>query len=230
MKLSSKFIHLRNYTQYSLSKGALKISDLVQKCVDQKIPAIGISDFNNLFGCMEFSLECKSHGIQPIIGCNLLLSDKDFLDGYILLIAKNENGFKNLSNLVSISFLENSENINPYINFENLKTFSTDLICIAGGRFGFITKNFFSGNKHQSDLAIKKLYGIFNNDFFLEIQKKVREKDQYFSYLVDKSNAMKVPLVATNENFFLEQSFFESHDALLSISQQKYLEIGRAHV
>ena len=59
MKSSRKFIHLRNYTQYSLSKGALKISDLVRKCVDEKIPAVGISDFNNLFGCMEFSLECK---------------------------------------------------------------------------------------------------------------------------------------------------------------------------
>ena len=224
MKSSRKFIHLRNYTQYSLSKGALKISDLVRKCVDEKIPAVGISDFNNLFGCMEFSLECKSKGVQPIIGCNLFLSDNNFLDGYILLIAKNENGFKNLSNLVSISFLENSENINPYINFENLERFSNDLLCIAGGKFGFITKNFFSGNKLQANLAIKMLSEIFKDNFFLEIQKKESKKDQYFNYLIKQSNVMKIPLVATNENFFLEQSFFDSHDALLSISQQKYLE------
>ena len=223
MKSSCKFIHLRNYTQYSLSKGALKISDLVKRCVDQKIPAIGISDFNNLFGCMEFSLECKSKGIQPIIGCNLSLSDSNFLDGYILLIAKNENGFKNLSNLVSISFLENSENINPYINFQNLKSFSNDLICMAGGKFGFITKNF-SENKHQSNLAIKKFSEIFKDNFFLEIQKKENDNDQYFRYLIEQSNTTKIPLVATNENFFLDQSFFDSHDALLSISQQKYLD------
>ena len=74
-----------------------------------KIPAIGISDFDNLFGSMEFSLECKINGIQPIIGCNIFLKDNNFVDGYILLIAKNEIGFKNLSKLVTISYLENSK-------------------------------------------------------------------------------------------------------------------------
>ena len=123
MKSRSKFIHLRNYTQYSLSKGAIKINDLVNKCIKNKIPAIGISDFDNLFGSMEFSLECKINGIQPIIGCNIFLSDKNFVDGYLLLIAKNENGYKNLSKLVSISYLENSNYNNPYINFQDLKIF-----------------------------------------------------------------------------------------------------------
>ena len=64
MKSNKKFIHLRNYTQYSLSKGAIKINDLVQNCLKNKIPAVGISDFGNLFGAMEFSLECQSNGIQ----------------------------------------------------------------------------------------------------------------------------------------------------------------------
>ena len=73
MNLKNKFVHIRNYTQYSLSKGAIKISDLIKKCVDQKVPAIVISDFDNLFGCMEFSLQCYANGIQPIIGCNIFL-------------------------------------------------------------------------------------------------------------------------------------------------------------
>ena len=65
---TKNIVHLRNYTQYSLSKGAIKINELVQYCVENKIPAVAISDFNNLFGCMEFSIECKKKGIQPIIG------------------------------------------------------------------------------------------------------------------------------------------------------------------
>ena len=71
-----KFIHLRNYTQYSLSKGAIKINELVDLCVKNKIPAVSISDFNNLFGCMEFSIECFNKGIQPIIGANIFVNDQ----------------------------------------------------------------------------------------------------------------------------------------------------------
>ena len=85
------------------------------KCLKSKIPAIGISDFGNLFGSMEFSLECKASGIQPIIGCNIYLVDNNFENGYLLLIAKNELGFKNLSRLVTISYLENSKENYPYV-------------------------------------------------------------------------------------------------------------------
>ena len=224
MKSRSKFIHLRNYTQYSLSKGAIKINDLVNKCIKNKIPAIGISDFDNLFGSMEFSLECKINGIQPIIGCNIFLSDKNFVDGYLLLIAKNENGYKNLSKLVSISYLENSNYNNPYINFQDLKNFSKNLICLAGGQFGFISKNFFIGTKSKSDEAIKKLNELFDKDFFLEIQKINNNNSELCKYIINKSDQLKIPLVATNENFFLNKDFYNTHDALLSISEQKYLE------
>ena len=106
MKSSPKFIHLRNYTQYSLSKGAIKINELIEFCVENKIPAISITDFNNLFGCMEFSIECIKKGIQPIIGSNIYLRDENFAPGFLLLLCKNEKGFQNLSKLISISSLE----------------------------------------------------------------------------------------------------------------------------
>ena len=75
----NNFVHLRNYTQFSLSKGALKINELVEFSKAQCMPAIGISDFNNLFGSLEFSLACKSMGIQPIIGCNFCLKSMNIL-------------------------------------------------------------------------------------------------------------------------------------------------------
>ena len=75
-----KFVHLRNYTQYSLSKGALRIPEIINFCRKEENPAVAISDFNNLFGSMEFSLECLKSGIQPIIGCNVnLIDDRYFL-------------------------------------------------------------------------------------------------------------------------------------------------------
>ena len=224
MKSSQKFIHLRNYTQYSLSKGAIKVKDLVNKCLKRKIPAIGISDFGNLFGSMEFSLECKANGIQPIIGCNIYLVDNNFENGYLLLIAKNELGFKNLSRLVTISYLENSKENYPYISFNDLLNYSSGLICLAGGEFGFISKNYSRERISKVNEAIKRLNEIFSNDFFLEIQKDLSKNKGLHSFLITQSISKNIPLVATNENFFLDKSFYESHDALLSISEQKYLD------
>ena len=162
---TKNIVHLRNYTQYSLSKGAIKINELVQYCVENKIPAVAISDFNNLFGCMEFSIECKKKGIQPIIGCNIFLKDKNFEPGYILLLCRNEKGFSNLSKLISVSTLENSKNTDSFITVENLKHYSSGLICLAGGQFGLITKNFYSSN-NLSDSIIDMLSSIFGENFF----------------------------------------------------------------
>ncbi len=204
--------------------GAIKIKDLVDKCIKNKIPAIGISDFGNLFGSMEFSLECKANGIQPIIGCNIFLVDNNFENGYLLLIAKNKLGFKNLSRLVSTSYLDNSNYNYPYISFNDLLNYSEGLICLAGGTFGFISKNYSSETFCKSSDAIVKLNEIFKNDFFLEIQKVNVENQELCNFIVDQSIKKKIPLVATNENFFLDKSFYETHDALLSISEQKYLD------
>ena len=95
MKSNPKFIHLRNYTQYSLSKGAIKINELIDFCCENKVAAISITDFNNLFGCMEFSLECIKKGIKPIIGSNIFLRDENLAPGFLLLLCKNEKGFQN---------------------------------------------------------------------------------------------------------------------------------------
>ena len=104
--MNNQFIHIRNYTQYSLSIGALRISDLINYCIQFQSPAIGISDFNNLFGSMEFSLECKKNGIQPILACNVTINDCNYIESELILIAKNEIGFQNLSKLVSNSYLQ----------------------------------------------------------------------------------------------------------------------------
>ena len=104
--MNNQFIHIRNYTQYSLSIGALRISALINYCIQFQSPAIGISDFNNLFGSMEFSLECKKNGIQPILACNVSINDCNYIESELILIAKNEIGFQNLSKLVSNSYLQ----------------------------------------------------------------------------------------------------------------------------
>ncbi len=221
---TQKFIHLRNYSQYSLSRGALRISELVDFCKKEKIPATAITDNNNLFGSLEFCTECIKSGIQPIIGANVFVRNESYVNGFILLFCKNEKGYENLVKLVSKSYLDNSEINDPYITFEDIHEFKEGLICFGGGDSGIITNNY-QENDNLSDNLIDILHTNFGDDFFLELQRlKKQTPSNYENYLLEKSIKLNIPLVATNENFFLNKSFFNTHDALLSIAQQKYLD------
>ena len=163
----NKFVHLRCYSQYSLSRGALRINELVNYCKKDKIPATAISDFDNLFGSLEFCIECEKSGIQPIIGVNLLLKDEKYKEGYVLLLCKNEVGYQNLVKLVSKSHLENKSIDNPHISIEDLEKSKHGLMCLCGGEFGFLTKNF-KENISSCDTLISKFIEIYDENFFLK--------------------------------------------------------------
>jgi len=222
-----EFIHLRNYTQYSLSRGALRINDIVDFCRYNNQPAVAMSDFNNIFGAMEFSLSCQNAGIQPIIGCNINFVSKEFNKGSILLIVMSEDGYLNLSKILSRAYIVNSNGQTPFVTFEDIKKNSNGLICLAGGCSGLITKNFNISDLNRTEDLINQLHNIFEDNYFHELQ-RINESDEqskmYEDYILNHATIKKIPLVATNENYFLKKSFQNSHDILLCISQQKYLD------
>ena len=221
----SDFIHLRNYTQYSLSLGALRINDLTKFCLENKCPAIGISDKGNLFGSMEFSLECLSKGIQPIISCDLLIDDSQYKAGNLMLTISSEAGYRSLSKLVSISYLENNTLNKPFLKLENILKYNEGLICFSGGAEGLIKSNFLNFGKDKALELINIFKKVYKDRFFFEIQREKKlQLDNYLSFLINISYENKIPLVATNENFFINQDFHESHDALICISQQTYVD------
>ena len=115
-------------------------------------------------------IRSRNFGIQPIIGCNLYLKSNKLNDGYVLLMCKNKVGYQNLLNLVSKSYLLNSDYSNPYITFDDLVNYNTGLICLAGGEFGIISKNL-SKNKDTTKSLIDYFKKIYKDDFFIEIQK-----------------------------------------------------------
>ena len=202
-----KFVHLRNYTQYSLSKGALRIPEIINFCCKDDNPAVAISDFNNLFGSMEFSLECLKSGIQPIIGCNINLIDEKYEIGNILLLCKSYQGYLNLSKLISKSYLENSSGNLPFVSFKDLELYHNGIICLAGGKTGIVTKNYFNNSRFKSETLTQKFIEIFDKDFFIEIQRYKNENlKSYEEFLLNESSKYKIPLIATNENYFLDKS------------------------
>ena len=126
---SLNYIPLRATSQYSLLEGAMQIENIVKKAINHKIPAVGLTDRNNLFGALEFSEKLIEKGIQPIIGCNLSFYNQK-LDGSIVCLAKNEKGYKNLMKLSSELFLRNDD---EKLSLNRLSELNEGLILLSGG-------------------------------------------------------------------------------------------------
>ena len=218
------FIHLRVHTAYSLCEGAVKIPNLIHTCEENNIPAVAITDTNNMFGAFEFATKCSSSGIQPIMGLTVDLKLEGFISK-IVLLAKNEQGYKNLMKLMTCYYIENKELIRS-ISLDNLKKYSEGLIILSGGANGPAGQLFLNGNKETSAGFLSNLNTIFKNNFYIEISRtnEAAEKatEQFFINFALNNN---IPLVATNEVFFLDKSMHISHDALMCIADGTYMTV-----
>lgn len=235
------FIPLRNHTTYSLCKGAIKIYDLIDAATKAKIPALGIMDSQNLFGALEFSSACKKAGIQPILGCEMLvnfssrdqknLSNLDIESSLakLPLIAQNDEGYKNLMYLVSQSFLTRKSGLSPHIDFNLLKEKSAGLIALSGGVDGVIGKLILSDQEKTLDENIKELTQVFPKNFYIEITRHgTKEEAKLEEKFIELAFKHALPLVATNDVYFLKKEMFEAQDILSCIGEGKtFLEEGR---
>ena len=129
--INNKFNHFKIHTQYSICEGAIKIDQLKDFCKKNKIRSLGMSDTYNLSGALEFSENLSSVGTQPIIGTQILFKYKEFF-GIIPLIAKDNVGYKNIIELSSKSYLDNTDNSNPHCKFEDLLNKSSGIIVLSG--------------------------------------------------------------------------------------------------
>lgn len=228
-----KFIHLRTRSAYSLSRGAIKIEQIINFCKDDSMPAICVSDIDSMFGAMEFSLKAQSVGIQPIIGLDIhLLYQENNINqqhqhptsdiaARILLLVMNEQGYQNINKLTAVAYMRDDDEMRidaPFINFDELKQHHDGLILLTGGRDGILSHCLAQGQDELAQRNLTTLYDIFNDRLYIELQRFgiAREKtiEQQLLSLAKKNN---IPLVATNDCYYLYQDDFEAHDALLCI-------------
>ena len=210
---SINYIPLRTTSQYSLLEGAMQIESIVNKAINHKIPAIGLTDRNNLFGALEFSEKLIEKGIQPIIGCNLSFYNQK-MDGSIVCLAKNEEGYKNLIRLSSELFLSNDD---EKLKLSKLSDFNEGLILLSGGYGGLINNYLKFGLKKDALELTHKLKKIFQDRLYIEIRRM--GKDDFEIDLLDISNDLNLPIVASNTIFFESKDRFTSHDALIAIKE-----------
>lgn len=232
----SEFVHLHLHSQYSLLDGAIRINDLMEKAREFKMPAVAVTDHGNMFGALEFYESAMKHGIKPIIGCEVYLApgsrfEKKGVKGiseaayHLVLLVKNETGYKNLMKLVSLGYTEGFY-YKPRVDKELLKVHGEGLIALSSCLKGEVPYLMSRGEREKAYQIAEEFKSIFSDRrFFLEIQENgIREQSIANKGLMELSKDLDIPLVATNDCHYLDKKDAKAHEVLLCIQTGKTLK------
>ena len=220
---SQNFNHLKIHTQYSICEGAARIDDLQEYSKKNKIKSLGLCDTSNLCGALEFAEKIAKSGTQPIIGTQINFKIGETI-GLLPLFALNEAGYKNIIELSSLSYLENDELSDPHVDFELLLSNSKGVAVFSGTVFGLFGKLFDKGKFSEIDELYNKIKNAFDDRFYLEIQRHNDQNEIGFEkFNLKKSLDLEIPIIATNEVFYLDKEMHEAHDALICIGNKTYV-------
>ena len=225
MRASEKnFNNIKIHTQYSICEGAIKIEQLAEYCKINKIRSIGITDSYNLCGALEFAEKLSKVGTQPIIGTQINLKEFNLI-GKITLYAQSDEGYKNLTKLSSLSFLNSDEKEEPCCQLKDLVLNNKGLILLTGNYRDFFGKLFYSNKLKEFSEIIENLKKNFNDRLYFEIQRHMEnDETNYENYILNNSDKFGVPLIATQEVFYIDKEMYEAHDALKCIGEKTFID------
>ena len=224
------FVHLHVHSAYSLLEGALKIDKLAGLAVKDEMPALALTDTNNLFGALEFSEKLAKEGVQPIVGLQLSVALAERAANAphglprshpsIVLLAASEEGYRNLMRLGSRAFLDPAPGEPPHAPWAMLGDYQGGLICLTGGPSGPIDQAIGEGNFNLARERLACLSRIFGDRLYVEMQRHGRDAERAAEpMLLDLAYRAGLPLVATNDVYFGKREDYEAHDALIAISE-----------
>ncbi|TCP59808.1 DNA polymerase III alpha subunit [Rhodovulum bhavnagarense] len=232
-----RFIHLRVHTEYSLLEGAVRVKQLPDLCRAAGMPAIAVTDTNNMFCALEFSVLASGAGIQPIIGCQLDLAFDPVEPGErprppapVVLLAQDETGYGNLMKLNSCLYLGKAGHV-PQVTLEQLEAHGAGLICLSGGPEGAVGQLLQAAQHARAEALLARLARAFPDRLYVELQRHAGEGGQVTAAEaaterahVEMAYAMDLPLVATNDVYFPKSAMYEAHDALICIADGAYVD------
>ena len=232
----SGFVHLHLHTEYSLLDGATRISTIADKAIKEGQSAVAITDHGVMYGVVDFYKSLKEKGIKPIIGCEVYVASgsrfkkdgKQDLSGYhLILLCKNEIGYRNLCFMVSEGFTTGFYS-RPRIDFDLLKNHHEGLIALSACIGGEIPQHIISGSMDLAEGVAKQYKDLFGDDFYLEIQNHGIEDERRVAFgLKLISEKLDIPLVATNDVHYLEKSDAEIQATLMCVQTNNVLSDGR---
>jgi DNA polymerase III subunit alpha len=229
----SRFVHLHCHTEYSLLDGANKVDRLFERIKALKQPAVAMTDHGNMFGAVEFYREAMSHGIKPIIGCEIYVAptsrfEKKGVDkgpkeynNHLILLAMNHEGYRNLCRLVSLGYMEGFY-YKPRIDKELLREFNGGLIALSACLQGEVSQALNYGIYEKAKAAAESYASIFGDRYYIEIQdNKLPQQEKVNLQLVELAKELSLPVVATNDCHYGERADFHAHDVLLCVQTGK---------
>ncbi|HEX8233587.1 MAG TPA: DNA polymerase III subunit alpha [Caulobacteraceae bacterium] len=225
------FVHLRVRSAYSLLEGAIKADKFGRLAGEKEMPAIGVADRANLFGALEVSVACKEAGVQPLIGCALPVEgigarrpERWAKPPTVVVIAQNERGWRHLSELSSLAYLDPACGDECGVSWEALAGRAEGLILLSGGPDGPIDPLFAAGKAAEAQAALRRMHAAFGDRLYVELQRHgLSEEAAAEPGLVAWAYDNDAPLVATNDVYFAKPELHAAHDALLCIADGAYL-------
>ncbi len=232
-----RFIHLRTHTEYSLLEGALRLKALVRTCAEQGYPAIAVTDTDNMFCALEFSVLASGSGVQPILGCQISVAydptapgEKPRAPAPVVLLAQSRQGYENLMALNSCLYLTRDRPV-PQVTLEELAKHSEGLICLSGGSDGPVGRLIATNQAARARGLMERLAGFYPDRLYVELQRHMDSAGQMPDAqrlterpMVEMAYALGLPLVATNDAYFPDAEMYEAHDALICIREGTYVD------
>lgn len=248
--MAKKFVHLHLHTEYSLLDGLSKIGDLMTHIKEHDMDTVAITDHGSMFGVVEFYKKAKKEEVKPILGMETYITDIDmksrpergkFQNFHLLLLAKNEEGYKNLMKLTSLAHLEGYY-YRPRVDHETLAKYSKGIICTSACAQGEVAQALIEGDNKKAKEKTKWYQDVFGEDFYLEVQRheyekhvkvatnaeikaeltKMAENEKIINNGVVKlSKDLGIPIVATNDAHYIKKDDAPVQDALVCIATGK---------
>ena len=225
-----KFVHLHVHSEFSLLDGASRVKELPVRAKELGMDAIAITDHGVMFGAIDFYKACKANDVKPIIGCEVYVAPRTRFDkeagidnkyNHLILLAKNNNGYKNLSKLVSLSFLDGYY-YKPRVDKELLEKYHEDLICCSACLAGEVPQALLQDDMQKAEETAMWFKNLFGEDYYLEVQaNSMREQIMVNQKLVTLARKLNIPLVATNDAHYLKKEDYYNHEVLLCVQTGK---------
>ena len=228
----SNFVHLHIHSEYSLLDGANRIKDIPIRAKELGMDAIALTDHGVMYGVIDFYKACKKEGIKPIIGCEVYVANRTRFDkeagldynNHLILLAKNNDGYKNLTKLVSMGFTDGFY-YKPRIDKEILKKHHEGLIALSACLAGEVNQAILNDDMEKAKEVAQWFKNVFGEDYYLEIQNNgIREQVLANQKLIELSKELDIPLVATNDAHYLKKEDAYNHEVLLCIQTGKKMK------
>src|SRR6056297_2015949 len=236
MSANPRFIHLRVHTEYSLLEGAVRLKKLPGLCEAAGMPAVAVTDTNNMFAALVYSVSAQAAEVQPIMGCQVDLEyvatspgDRMKPPAPVVLLAQNERGYENLMKLNSCLYLRGDGQV-AHVTAEELTAKAEGVICLTGGPDGPVGRLLQGGQRPAAEALMGRLAAAFGDRLYVELQRHPGESGAPDAErltergLVEIAYAMDLPLVATNDVYFPQSDMYEAHDALLCVADGAYVD------